>query len=719
MVVSSKAQKELKSFMAKESQISERNFVCLFTGNSKLSLKFEMGKGAYTDGQNIVVDPAVHNTFADKKLLEKIMAYLKWPVKQRKKVLGSEWLALKFLTRAQSLHEALHILYSDFPPPAKNDPRLDTKIKQQVMARIGNIIEDAYIENVGCSEYDNIHLYIDFGRVAEGFATLKDPDYFVVNPDTSLIEQYLNEMIRRNLYPFIPKVNYDKAIDTYVEKTEQLYKLGSVASSSEERYEYCRKIYELILPLLNKAEKEQKELNKEMLSPLFNDHRTHEDEGNKAKNSKGQAVATQARGPYPQPENPKDKEQGNGQTGEKQQEGQEAVPGNGASDEKKDEQIEKENSAGGSDNASDKDTDKDAYEKKSNDEATGAPDNESESSEDETGEKVGGKQQSKKMTVEAEKEQRLADQLEVVIKGLQREEEAIVEKMPQNNGKIHYDGEDLSGTSTHKGIRVDVNHASYTDRNKEAYLTAYERYRLTIAKYNRAFKRILKAYVEEREEKRLFGSGINSSRLYDRNKRFWFKKLPQVSVPDLAVLLLIDGSGSMAGARTRAAQQAAIILHEVLQTQGLMHAITEHRTIQAKSIEINVLFDFGAKDLNKYSIVKSYAGGCNRDGLALAWVGKYIEDKVQAENKLVIVISDGMPNHGSYYGANAIKDTANAAKRLTKKGIEVVAIALEEKGETYTYDGLKQIYKNVILCDDLHQLTKQVLETVSNLLMVK
>ena len=61
--------------------------------------------------------------------------------------------------------------------------------------------------------------------------------------------------------------------------------------------------------------------------------------------------------------------------------------------------------------------------------------------------------------------------------------------------------------------------------------------------------------------------------------------------------------------------------------------------------------------------------GDNRDGLALYWAEKYINQKTFCDNKLIIVLSDGLPAHDydEYYPPVSSKDTANAAKKIISR----------------------------------------------------
>ena len=73
----------------------------------------------------------------------------------------------------------------------------------------------------------------------------------------------------------------------------------------------------------------------------------------------------------------------------------------------------------------------------------------------------------------------------------------------------------------------------------------------------------------------------------------------------MSVLLLIDGSGSMAGERRNSAMISSVILHEVLKKQGIQHAIVEHRAHYGEpEIDVNILVDFNAKEEEKLNIMQ-------------------------------------------------------------------------------------------------------------------
>ena len=101
------------------------------------------------------------------------------------------------------------------------------------------------------------------------------------------------------------------------------------------------------------------------------------------------------------------------------------------------------------------------------------------------------------------------------------------------------------------------------------------------------------------------------------------------------------------------------------------------------------------------------------------WAERYLQENTSAENKVIIVISDGVPYHvvgeSEYAPPVSTKDTQNTANKIYKKGIEVIAVALDENDESVCYDELKQIYRRVVACNDIKRLTGQLLTLVSKL----
>lgn len=614
--------KILNGFQCDYIRSSEEVFAQVLSENENVCLFFINENQAFTDGKNIVVDPAINDIYSKPVVLEGIADYMKC----RKDWATDPWNALRLLTRGQTIHECLHLLYTDFPGREWSDPKCDTFNKRKVMGLISNIIEDAYIEAVGCSYYDNMSMYLMFLRL--GIAAAGDFDLgneeecqCEGEPDkNALLTNYFQYMICFLLYPMIEYGEPRREIADVIQKSKKIYLDGSMASSPAERYRFCSEAFDLIAHLIPEDEDVDLRTSYSKLN------------GSKSHNSVSSTLRS---------------EKNIGRTQE--------VSMRLFSDD-----------AG----------------------------NEKEVSED------------------------VAEQLERVIPEFESEKKFSEERRDEGGSFRSFVMEENESSSFHQKIKINESHVKINFNLRKAYQNIYNQYRSNIRFYVNKFTQILKSRITQREEKQLFGSGITSSRLFDHKKRYWYRSEQGEGVPDLSVLLLIDGSGSMSGKRIEAARRSALILHEVLQKQGILHAIVEHRGGEWGSIDINVMMKFGGREDEKLNIMQLCAKSDNRDGLALYWAEKYILTNTANEHKLIIVLSDGLPSHSfdRYYPPASTKDTADAVKKIMKRGTHVVGVSLDSHGSFECYDNLKQIYPHLVGCNDLNRLTGLILGLVARLL---
>ena len=278
------AKEVLKQFQCDYIRILEETFAQTLAENEQVRLFFINENQAFTDGRNIVVDPAHDEMFCDKAALEKTGAFLNWP----SVVLSDMWNALRIITRAQTIHECLHVLYTDFPPKAASEPLCDTKLKKKILAHIDNIIEDAYIEAVGCSVYDNMEFYLRFGRVSRLFAShpsegtasrsmKEENEKAAVDPEVKhkldLVMEFLNVVCTDLLYPMLDPEKPSEELKPYIEQAKPIYMQGSMAPSPDERYAHSRQVFEIILPLIPDIEAD---LDDEKLKERLGGEKTHD-----------------------------------------------------------------------------------------------------------------------------------------------------------------------------------------------------------------------------------------------------------------------------------------------------------------------------------------------------------------------------------------------------------------------------------------------------------
>lgn len=305
--------------------------------------------------------------------------------------------------------------------------------------------------------------------------------------------------------------------------------------------------------------------------------------------------------------------------------------------------------------------------------------------------------------------------INVIEQFTKEKEAALIILNYRGYGKSFY-GNLFDCSPLHNNIKINETKPKINFNGKRAYQNIYKKYHININSYNSRFSQLLKANVTQKEDKVIFGVGIESKNLGDYKKRYWYRNNYVQDVPELGVLLLIDGSGSMRGERRESAITSSVILHEVLKKRNIQHAIIEHRAqFEEAEIDINILVGFNSKEEEKFNLMEIDSYGDNRDALALFWCERYMNSEIRCENKLIIVISDGVPAHEAddYYPPVSTMDTKNAVLKIMKRGINIISVALDNNESFSCYDELNEIYPNLIACNDLKRLTGQILNLVS------
>ncbi|MCL2016768.1 MAG: hypothetical protein FWG68_11040 [Defluviitaleaceae bacterium] len=636
MKLEKSAQKALRQFQCEKSRNIEESFARTLSESEKIRLFFINENSAFTDGKNIVVDPAMNAVFADKKALLQVENYLKIS----HEFSTDFWNALKMLTRGQNIHESLHILYTDFPSKIAMDERATSKSRRLTLASIYNIIEDAFVEAAGCSVFDNLELFLQFNRLAtlfcnspvEGTANQKfreisekserEEEHQAERQLVLDLLEYLNYMAEFLLYPMVVQEPPHTNIAQYVQQTKQLFLDGSICGEPSERYTFTQRIFDIIEPIIPNIDFEDDEFFQKILRKLPG-YATHLD-GDKslsAHKSKGRTAKITRR------------------------------------------------------LFSDLDG-KPIYTD------------------------FGG-------------------QIYVLIAEYAADRKNLLEIITIKPAIVHWSATEFDCAVLHNKIKIIETKPKPNQNMRRAYQNLCSKYQASINSYNSRFAQLLRAKTDLREEKKIFGNGINSARLSDTKKRYWYKKISDEGLPDIAIMLLIDGSGSMAGGRRNSAITSSMILHEVLKTQGIPHTIVEHRAgFTEPLVKINIMVSFGGRADEKLNIMSISAKGDNRDGLALFWAERYIKRHSSTERRLIISVADGQPAHkyDNYYPPVSAKDTANAAAKIIKRGTDIVAVALDDSDNFYCYDALKEIYPTVVACTDLRELTGQLLGIVSRVL---
>jgi nitric oxide reductase NorD protein len=178
---------------------------------------------------------------------------------------------------------------------------------------------------------------------------------------------------------------------------------------------------------------------------------------------------------------------------------------------------------------------------------------------------------------------------------------------------------------------------------------------------------------------------------------------------DLAVMIMVDMSGSTKGWINDAEREALVMLCEALEVLGDRYAIYGFSGITRKRCEI---FRIKRFDEPYAEAVKSRVAGIQpqdytRMGVAIRHLTTLL-NQVEARTKLLITLSDGKPDDYSdnYRGEYGIEDTRQALIEAHRSGIKPFCITIDREARDY----LPHMYGpvNWTLVDDVARLPLKV-----------
>lgn len=222
----------------------------------------------------------------------------------------------------------------------------------------------------------------------------------------------------------------------------------------------------------------------------------------------------------------------------------------------------------------------------------------------------------------------------------------------------------------------------------------------------------------KRTERRLFlGTRIDRQSIADPQGAIYKKTYPGKKV-DMAVAVLIDMSGSMSGIRIEQSKVAALCLYEFCKKAGIAVSVYGHHTdgyrhqhLEDETVFLHCCAEFEPDAKDRYRIALLQPTGANRDGVALRFMGKKLLKRPEKQ-KLLVVISDGLPNSNQYSGKKAQEDLVAVKKDLQRNRILCLAAAIGNDKER-----IKEIYQEAFLdISDLEKLptilTKQIVKYI-------
>lgn len=214
------------------------------------------------------------------------------------------------------------------------------------------------------------------------------------------------------------------------------------------------------------------------------------------------------------------------------------------------------------------------------------------------------------------------------------------------------------------------------------------------------------------------GRYLDRNHLYRMDKKVFCKNDLPEDIPNMAISILIDCSGSMSDqSKLLYAMQTALIIYEFGQMMNIPVMVYGHN--YSDGIYLYSLAEFNTVDgQDKYRICSLTPGGCNRDGMALRYCADRVANR-QEDKKFVFIISDGKPS--AYYSqSKAYKDIRNVLMEYSKKKVKFITFGLgnDQKGieDIYCQNMSKSCAAKFVSTNDPKQLSKAVVKAIRELI---
>ena len=225
--------------------------------------------------------------------------------------------------------------------------------------------------------------------------------------------------------------------------------------------------------------------------------------------------------------------------------------------------------------------------------------------------------------------------------------------------------------------------------NQDAFLNNN---RSLFKKVGREIENHLKSDMRTGSNKRKFsGKKFRAEKLVNRDYRYFENTATKRDIPETAVGILIDQSGSMYGEQIRCATYAAMGMYKTLaELEHFDVAVYGHTSIYDEVI-INRYVDFGFKPKDPIKVLAGiYSDGGNIDEVAVTALGERLKSQM-VDKKIMIIISDGLPHSMIGHAETRLRDLV---KEYVKGGFNVFVAALGSDKAN-----IDKVYENVSFID--------------------
>lgn len=225
--------------------------------------------------------------------------------------------------------------------------------------------------------------------------------------------------------------------------------------------------------------------------------------------------------------------------------------------------------------------------------------------------------------------------------------------------------------------------------NQDAFLNNN---RSLFKKVGREIENHLKSDMRTGSNKRKFsGKKFRAEKLVNRDYRYFENTATKRDIPETAVGILIDQSGSMHGKQIRCATYAAMGMYKTLAELEHFDVAVYGHTSTYDEVIINRYIDFGFKPKDPIKVLAGiYSDGVNIDEIAVTALGERLKSQM-VDKKIMIIISDGLPHSLIGHAETRLRDLV---KGYVKEGIHVFVAALGSNKAN-----IDKIYEDVSFID--------------------
>ena len=252
------------------------------------------------------------------------------------------------------------------------------------------------------------------------------------------------------------------------------------------------------------------------------------------------------------------------------------------------------------------------------------------------------------------------------------------------------EAEELSPEGIHKGVPIRVYRELEITPDMEAgYKTIESEIKKAASRLRQTVEEILIRKEGGVMSGLYMGKRLSRGNLYRQDGKIFEKRILPEEGFSVAFGVLVDNSGSMTTEdRIGQARKAALVLYEFCRSLSIPITVYGHSTCSVffngsyqEGVAMYSFAEFDSVDGKDHlRIQRMGSSQCNRDGLALRFVGKHLA-KREEEVKILTLISDGSPYAVNYGGETAKADLRMAKQELHKMGVTLLSAAIGDDRE--------------------------------------